>query len=188
MRFSNTLRPALGRALHTLVATDQIAALAKTAAGALALLGLILSGLYLRHGSAEGIFPYGAVRALHWLLGLIIVIDSLWRLGRMVKISRKFLLGAARREWPELPVPGGRRAYALVALGYWATLSITIVTGIEAFLKTRHGISILPSAPPLPWAKVHSLAFFYLLGFLVLRLFYWSRAYLKEILPYLRSP
>ena len=188
MRFSNTSRPALGRALETLVATDQIATLAKTAAGALALLGLILSGLYLRHGSAEGIFPYGAVRGLHWLLGLIIVIDSLWRLCGMVKSSRKFLLGASRRQRPELPVPGGRRAYALVAVGYWVTLSITIVTGIELILNVRYGLSILPSAPPLPWAKVHSLAFFYLLGFLVLRLFYWSRTYLKEILPYLRSP
>lgn len=188
MRFSSTSRPALGQALATLIATDQIAKLAKTAAGALALLGLILSGLYLRHGSADGIFPYGAVRGLHWLLGLIIVIDSLWRLGRLVKGSRKFLIGAARHQWPEPPVPGGRLAYALVAVGYWATLSIAIVTGIEALLKSRYGLSILPSAPALPWAKVHSLAFFYLPAFLLLRLFYWSRTYLKEILPYLRSP
>ena len=185
MRFSSTSRPVLGRALDTLIATDQIASPARVVAGALALLGLILSGLYLRHGSAEGIIPYGAVRGLHWLLGMIIVIDSLWRLG---KVSRGMLMGAAHRQWPEPPVPGGRLAYVLVAVGYWATLSIVIVTGIAAFLESRYGFSILPSALPLPWAKVHSLAFFYLPGFLLLRVFYWSRTYLKEILPYLRSP
>ena len=174
--------------LDTLVTSDNMLGIARRAVGASALLGLIASGLYLRHSSSESIFPYGGVRGLHWLLGLIVVMDSLWRLAGFLKLGRRYLASGNSNDGKVTPVPGGSTTYALIALGYWLTLAVVLITGIETFVEFRYGFSILPDSLPLAWAKLHSLSFFFFPAFLLLRLFYWSRAYLKEIRPYLRSP
>lgn len=174
--------------LEALVTTDQILGPARKAIGALAIGGLIASGLYLRHSSAGGLFPYAAMRGLHWLLGLIVVIDALWRLLRLAKRGRGLRASITHGKWPFHPVPGSPVVYGLVAVGYWTILIVVVVTGIAAFMESRYGLSINWGIVPLAWAKLHSLAFFYLPFFLLLRLFYWSRTYLKEVLPYLRRP
>lgn len=188
MRFSNMAISGIRPTLDALVTADNILGAARRVIGACAVLGLIASGLYIRHSSAGDVFSYGAVRGLHWLLGLIVVMDSLWRLAGLFKIGRRYLASGGKPREAVDTSPGGSTTYALVALGYWATLALMLITGIEALVESRYGISILPGGLPLAWARLHGLTFFFFPAFLFLRLFYWSRVYLKEIRPYLRSP
>ena len=174
--------------MDALVTVDHVVVLLGKAAGALALLGLIASGLYLRYSGAEGMFSYPAMRGLHWLLGLILLVDCLCRLARIIVLGARRIKAAARirqaiRLQPRLP-----SANFLIAAGYWITLILLLFTGLEALLAARYGTSLLPGQPPMSWIKIHSLAFHFLPGFLLLRLFYLGRAYLLKIRPYLYGP
>jgi hypothetical protein len=188
MLFSKSATPHIERAMDALVTADHMVVLLGKAAGALALLGLIASGLYLRYSGAEGMFSYPAMRGLHWLLGLILLMDCLCRLARSIVLGARRIQAAARsreaiRLQPRLP-----SANFLIAAGYWITLILLLSTGLEALLADRYGISLLFSQPSMSWIKLHSLAFHFLPGFLLLRLFYGGRAYLRKIRPYLYSP
>lgn len=188
MQFSKSAIPHIERAMDALVTADHALVLLGKAAGALALLGLIASGLYLRYSGAEGLFSYPAVRGLHWLLGLILLMDCLCRLARIIVSGARRIKAVARSRQPILLRPRLPSAYFLIAAGYWITLTLLVFTGLEALLADRYGASLLPGQPPMSWIKLHSLAFHFLPGFLLLRIFYRGRAYLRQIRPYLYSP
>jgi hypothetical protein len=76
----------------------------------------------------------------------------------------------------------------VAGFGYWISLCIVLISGIELFLTARYGFSLLPDSPFLIWSKIHGLGLYFLLTFLLLRLFYSIRDYTRRMRPYLYSP
>ncbi|MCZ6474544.1 MAG: hypothetical protein O6934_14020 [SAR324 cluster bacterium] len=187
MRFIKIPQISSGDLLDWLANTDRMLVQTGRAAGLLALLGLIATGLYLKFSTGGTLLPYPALRVLHWLFALVILIECLCRLVMLVhSIPRGFR--AARNGWP-WPVIRARPSMRVVAgLGYWISLCAVLISGIEMFMTARYGYSLLPDSPFLIWSKIHGLGLYYLLAFLLLRLFYSIRDYTRRMRPYLYSP
>lgn len=189
MRFSRPLLPSPDAALGFLAAADRaVVAIGRTAHW-LAFAGLIATGLYLEfHPFGEHVLPYAAIRGLHWLMGLVLLIavgwrlcDAVWALGRRAAGRRR-----KRRRPPARPRANGWET--ALAVVFWAVLAVVLVSGAEGALAGRYGLSLLPVRLPLPWQRIHGVATYYLLAVLLLRGFLWSRAMLGTALPYLRRP
>ncbi len=176
------------QALEYLVMADRTAVMVGKGAGLIALLGLIGTGMTLKFAGGDTLLPYPALRGLHWLFGLVFLIDCGCRLLRMVlRTSREFR--KVRREGLYIRLPPALPALRLFAgAGYWIALWAVLISGLEALAAGRYGVSLLPGSPALAWSKIHGMMFYYLLGFLILRLFYWVREYGRHVRPYLFSP
>jgi hypothetical protein len=189
MQFSKPSLPTADTALAYLATTDRAAVAIGRVSVLLAFLGLFASGFYLQFfDSGQTFLSFGALRGLHWLFGLVLSIAVIYRVVRLAAKGPRFLAGLRRRSGaPEKKPPWTDGAF-LSAVAFWAVLAIVLVSGVESALHARYGTSVLPGHLPLPWIKVHSIATYYLLAVVVLRVFLWSRSFLRLVLPYLRRP
>ncbi len=192
MRFNRLIRPSFAAAPAYLAAVDRFVVAAGRTALHVALAGVILTGLLLEFfDSMQTPIPYSALKGLHWIFALILLIDLLRRVFRLVfrffaSVSAVAALGRrGAAKWRGFIMPAPRH---WLAAGFWSALLLMMISGLEQALKGGYGISLIPFRPPLPWITIHEIASSYLLAALLMRWFFWGKAYLRKVVPYLRSP
>ena len=189
MRFNRIPFPTPDAALDRLAGADRFVVAAGRFGVLAALVVGVGTGAYLLRGEARGeLISYATLRGVHSLAGLVLLVQAACRLCGVAAAALARLFSARRGGWKPHPVAFRLGPGRALSAADWIALMVMLLSGTHLALAARYGWFLLPDYMPLPWALVHRIGFYYLAALLLLRLFFWSGAYLRTVIPYLRSP
>jgi hypothetical protein len=156
-------------------------------AGYLALAMALFTGEWLTLADGrEGLISVPALRALHVLAGLVLLLVLLARLVNLGAAAGRHLLrhrGLARGA-----LSGLATLPTLLSAAFWASLVLLLLSGVERTLQLRYGVQALPGLSPLVWGALHWALLPFLYVFLLLLVVNWGKVALKRALEYLYTP
>jgi hypothetical protein len=174
-----------------LTAFDQGLTGASAWAGGIALAVLIVSGEVLgRRDFSESLVSIPFLRGLHLLAGGVLLAVILGRIGgAILRLARLAARGgrvlpahpALQGIWP---APGP----LLLALAFWATVGLLVLSGLERYWELGRGLSPLPWLSAAEWSVLHGLLSPYLYAILLLIVVIRGRMALKRAFAYLYRP
>ena len=141
-------------------------------------------------GGDADFISISALRTFHALAGLMLATGLLYRSGvlltkllRRLMVFKRIPLGDVIALFKPLRHPRG-----MIIFGFWFSLFLVVLTGVERYVQLRYGGGVLPLLSPVAWYALHRLILNYLYVFLVLLALNWVKINYVKIKDYLTAP
>ena len=187
MRFIDIQWVSSPRFYHSVITADRITRLAGRALPPLAIIGSLVSGLWILgvHDPASAV-SHSSLRGFHLIFGMIILGEGVHRLWRMS--ASLFRLGHDPQSWLKALKASLMERGKVLDWAYWSLYGAMALTGVARVFQERYGLSVSMLTPGFGWGVAHVLVMKFFLAVLLLRVFLLGTARSAWLLDYLRRP